>query len=191
MLDRRTRILDAAIAIVGEGGTRSLTHRGVDRRLQLPDGSTSNYFRTREALLDAAVDRLLELDRATLTDIHSGFENLDDAALARGIAEYAVRLCRPGRIVRTRARFALTLVYPDRLGSLLEEWVKLGVESLGAHGIRAPESATKALLAYTDGVMLQAIVASGGDGLELERAEIAANVLTLLSERHSSEQVTG
>lgn len=182
MLDRRTRILDASLAIVGEGGTRSLTHRGVDRRLKLPDGSTSNYFRTREALLDAAVGRLLELDRATLTDIHSGFENLDNPALARGIAEYAVRLCRPGRMLRTRARFALTLVYPDRMGSMLDDWVAFGVESLGAHGHSAPEVATRALLAYIDGVLLQAIVASGGEGTELDRAEIAANVLTLLSD---------
>lgn len=180
MLDRRTRMLDAAIAIVGEGGTRSLTHRGVDRRLHLPDGSTSNYFRTRDSLLDAAVDRLVEIDRATLTDIHSGFENLDDAALARGIAEFAVRLSRPGRILRTRARFALTLVYPDRMGTILHEWVHIGVENLGAHGHRKPEAVTKALLAYTDGVMLQAIVASGGEGLELDRGDIAGNVLTLL-----------
>lgn len=183
MLDRRTRMLDAAIAIVGEGGTRSLTHRGVDRRLSLPDGSTSNYFRTRDSLLDAAVDRLLEIDRATLTDIHSGFENLDDAALSRGIAEFTVRLSRPGRILRTRARFALTLVYPDRLGGLLSEWVNLGVESLGAHGLANPEVVSKAVIAYTDGVMLQAIVASAGEGLELDRAEIAGNVLTLLRGR--------
>lgn len=180
MLDRRTRMLDAAIAIVGEGGTRSLTHRGIDRRLNLPDGSTSNYFRTRDALLDAAVERLLEIDRATLTDIHSGFENLDDAALSRGIAEYTIRLSRPGRMTRTRARFALTLVYPDRMGTILHEWVALGVDSLGAHGVRNPEALTKAVLAYTDGVMLQAIVASAGAGVELDRAEIASNILTLL-----------
>lgn len=173
-------MLDAAIAIVGEGGTRSLTHRGVDRRLKLPDGSASNYFRTRDALLDGAVERLLEIDRATLTDIHSGFENLDDAALARGIAEFAVRLSRPGRMLRTRARFALTLVYPERMGAITREWVSLGVENLSAHGHRNAEAVTKALLAYTDGVMLQAIVESGGKGVELDRAEVAGNVLTLL-----------
>lgn len=173
-------MLDAALAIMGEGGTRALTHRGIDRRLKLPDGSTSNYFRTRESLLDAATERLLEVDHATLTDIHSGFENLDDAALARGIAEFAVRLCRPGRILRTRARFALTLVDPQRLGAALQQWVRLGVDNLGAHGHPNPEAATRALLAFTDGVMLQAIVDSAGKGLELDREELAANLLTLL-----------
>lgn len=180
MLDRRTRMLDAAIAIVGEGGTRALTHRGIDRRLGLADGSTSNYFRTRESLLDAAVERMIELDQATLTDIHSGFDNIDDEALARGIAEFAVRQCRPGRITRTRARFALTLVYPARLGASLQQWVRLGVDNLGAHGVRDPEAVTRALLAYTDGVMLQAIVDSAGKGVELDRAQVAHAVLTLL-----------
>jgi DNA-binding transcriptional regulator YbjK len=180
MLDRRTRILDAAIAIVGEGGTRALTHRGVDHRLELPEGSTSNYFRTREAMLDAVQVRMLEIDRATLADIHSGFDTLDDEALARGLAEYAVRLCKPGRIVRTRARFALTLVYPERMGVLLQDWIDLGVENLGAHGHADPEAATRALLAYTDGVMLQAIVDSRGAGLTLDRDKIATTVLTLL-----------
>ncbi len=182
MLDRRTRVIDAAIAIVGESGTRELTHRSIDRRLGIPEGSTSNYFRTRGALLDAVVDRLAELDRATLTDIHGGFENLDDAALARGIAEYAVRLCRSGRITRTRARLVLTLTYPERLGGVLQDWVRLGVESLGEHGSRDPEEVTKALLAYTDGTMLQAIVSSGGKGTELDRERIAATVLLLLRE---------
>lgn len=180
MLDRRTRILDAALAIVGEGGTRALTHRGVDRRLNLPDGSTSNYFRTRMALLENAATRLLEVDQATLTDIHSGFDTLDDAALARGIAEFTVRLCRPGRITRTRARFALTLVHPARMESTHEQWLKLGIDNLREHGHPHPEAATRALLAYSDGVMLQAIVDSRGEGVELDREELAATVLTLI-----------
>ena len=36
-------------------GGRGLTHRAVDRRAGLPQGSTSNYFKTREALLTAAL----------------------------------------------------------------------------------------------------------------------------------------
>lgn len=180
MPDRRTRIVDAAIAIVGEGGTRALTHRSIDARLGLPEGSTSNYFRSREALLDAAQARLLEVDRSTLADIHGGFDQLDDEALARGLAEYAVRLCRPGAILRTRARFALTLVYPERMGALLQDWLRLGIEDLGAHGHRDPEGATRRLLAYADGVMLQAIVDSRGEGLELDRSQLAATILLLL-----------
>jgi DNA-binding transcriptional regulator YbjK len=180
MLDRRTRVLDAAIAIIGDGGLRTLTHRAVDRRLDLPEGSTSNYFRTREALLDAAIDRLLEVDQATLTDIHSGFDTLDDAALSRGIAEFVVRLTRPGRARRTRARFVLTLSQPDRMGVLLGEWVEIAVTHLTAHGVADPQATARAIVAYIDGITLHATLADGGRGVELDRAEIASNVLKLL-----------
>src|SRR5690606_22825234 len=91
-----------------------------------------------------------------------------------------VRLSRSGLIPRTRARLVLALTYPERLGGVLQDWVRLGVESLGEHGSRDPEEVTKALLAYTDGTMLQAIVSSGGKGTELDRERLAATVLLLL-----------
>src|SRR5690349_2893472 len=47
---RKDVITDAAIQLVAEQGMRGLTHRAVDRRAGLPEGSTSAYFRTRKAL---------------------------------------------------------------------------------------------------------------------------------------------
>jgi AcrR family transcriptional regulator len=58
----KTRALDAAIDLVGREGLRALTHARVDERAGLPKGSTSNHFRTRQALLSGVVDRLVELD---------------------------------------------------------------------------------------------------------------------------------
>src|SRR5262245_52626306 len=59
---RRTDIADAAIAVLAAEGSRGLTHRAVDRYLEIPEGSTSHYYRTRKALLGAAMTRLLELN---------------------------------------------------------------------------------------------------------------------------------
>jgi hypothetical protein len=47
----KVRALDAAIELLGTEGLRALTHVRVDLRAGLPKGSTSNYFRTRAALL--------------------------------------------------------------------------------------------------------------------------------------------
>ena len=41
----------------GTAGLRALTHNRVDERAALPRGSTSNYFRTREALILGIVER--------------------------------------------------------------------------------------------------------------------------------------
>ena len=51
MVTTRERALDAALELLGEQGIRALTHARVDERAGLPKGSTSNWFRTRDALV--------------------------------------------------------------------------------------------------------------------------------------------
>jgi tetracycline repressor-like protein len=55
-------VADAAIAVLADHGGRGLTHRAVDQAAGLPPGTTSNYARTREALLMLALTRIAELD---------------------------------------------------------------------------------------------------------------------------------
>ncbi|MBV1852865.1 TetR/AcrR family transcriptional regulator [Catellatospora tritici] len=62
MSDRRQQTLDAAIAVLGTRGLRALTHRAVDAQASLPEGSTSNGYRTRDALVGAVLDRLVEIE---------------------------------------------------------------------------------------------------------------------------------
>ncbi|HEY1322382.1 MAG TPA: TetR family transcriptional regulator C-terminal domain-containing protein [Streptosporangiaceae bacterium] len=59
---RTRQVGDAAIAVLAGQGARGLTHRAVDRAAGLPPGTTSNYARTREALLTLALARIAELD---------------------------------------------------------------------------------------------------------------------------------
>lgn len=59
-------ITDAALALLAERGMRGLTHRAVDERAGLPQGSTSNYARTRQSLLEATVRRLAERESRVL-----------------------------------------------------------------------------------------------------------------------------
>lgn len=59
---RRELAAHAALSVLAAQGSRGLTHRAVDNQAGLPPGSTSNYFRTRSALLEAALRRHIELD---------------------------------------------------------------------------------------------------------------------------------
>jgi AcrR family transcriptional regulator len=61
---RTRQVGDAAIAVLAEHGARGLTHRAVDQAAGLPLGTTSNYARTRAALLTLALTRIAELDAA-------------------------------------------------------------------------------------------------------------------------------
>ena len=67
MADRRTDLLDAALELVGTQGMRGLTHRAVDTAAGVPPGSTSNYFRTREALVLGIVERYIVREREMAT----------------------------------------------------------------------------------------------------------------------------
>lgn len=59
---RRERALEAAIELLGTQGVRALTHLRVDERAALPPGSTSNYFRTRAALLQGVVQHMVDTE---------------------------------------------------------------------------------------------------------------------------------
>jgi DNA-binding transcriptional regulator YbjK len=53
---------DAAMEVLACGGARGLTHRAIDRRLNWPEGTTSRYHRTRDSLMNAAVQRLVQVE---------------------------------------------------------------------------------------------------------------------------------
>ncbi|WP_214318316.1 TetR/AcrR family transcriptional regulator [Nonomuraea sediminis] len=73
-MSRRQEIADAAISLLAAEGMRGLTHRAVDRVAGLAEGSTSYYFRTRQSLLQAAVERLAEHTTADLTALRARVE---------------------------------------------------------------------------------------------------------------------
>src|SRR5215467_3264115 len=80
-MSRRALIADAAISTLARDGMRGLTHRAVDQAAWLPEGSASYYFRTRQALLQATVERLAEL---TSTDMVASASLVNSAALVNG-----------------------------------------------------------------------------------------------------------
>ena len=57
---RRRQLLDAAQAVIADEGLKGLTHRAVDRRAGLPEGSCSAYLRTRQALQAALAAHVAE-----------------------------------------------------------------------------------------------------------------------------------
>lgn len=154
----RERALETAVELLGAEGVRALTHARVDERAGLPPGSTSNWFRTRRALLGGIVDWIAEHERADFdpaaTPAITGLDQLIDSWCA--LVELQTGLFA----ARTRARYALFLELagdPD-LGEPLrrqrrefERWTE---QIVTAAGIADPEPATRALMALSDGLLL-------------------------------------
>jgi len=91
-------------------GAKGLSHPKVDRYAQVPNGSTSFYFRTRSALLKAAAERLAELDLADLMSVANPIEG-DSLASAHAsrLATMVMLSAEEPRLTRTKARFELLL----------------------------------------------------------------------------------
>lgn len=163
--NRRERIADAALEVLAEHGARGLTHRAVDRALELSDGSTSFYFRTRSALLLAAAERLVALDLVDISGVSHD---------RNGTANLVALWVSPERKTRSLARLELLLgaARNPELQFMQEMRAKF-IDRVSRADMRRGDAAAArvtglALIALVDGLTLQGLLAA-----KLTRAEVA------------------
>jgi DNA-binding transcriptional regulator YbjK len=162
----RERGLEAAVELLGAEGVRALTHARVDERAGLPAGSTSNWFRTRRALLGGVVDWIAERERADFDPAAMpAITELD--GLIEGLCVMAEVQTGPFA-ARTRARYALFLELSGdlELGEPLlrqrrefERWTE---RIVGDVGIAEPVPAARAIMALCDGLLLHRLTVDPG-----------------------------
>lgn len=99
-------MLDAAITVLGTRGVRGVTHRAVDAEAGVPQGTTSNHFRTRDALFEGVVERFAERERAAFEDLAGAADPRTPEALAAMLTDWVVAAVGPHREL-TLARFAI------------------------------------------------------------------------------------
>ncbi len=176
-------LADAALEVLEAEGGRGLTHRAVDRCARLPQGSTSNYFKTREALLTAALLRLVELEQPSVRALEAlvpdgPYAPRRAAELVAGVVRSWLTEERAGLAL---ARYELFLearrrpTFQVALDEVRREYLLLVEELLPAAGCRDPRRHAPQLLALLDGLvlnqLLQPATALTDDGLvdQLER----------------------
>lgn len=154
-MTRQQQVLDAAIRVLGTGGMRQLTHRAVDTEAGLPQGSTSNHFRTRDALIGAVLGRLLEHETALWASVAGDVttpEALADAvgALVERLAEDRVlTLARHALFVEVAQRPELR-GHVDRAHREIGSWALPLIAGLGSTN---PPADLALLLAVIDGLL--------------------------------------
>lgn len=162
----RDRALEAAVELLGAEGVRALTHARVDERADLPPGSTSNWFRTRRALLRGVVDWIAERERADFEPAMLPAISASDD-LTEGLCALTELLAGPFA-TRTRARYALFLELADdpelseplrRQRREMERWTERMVI---AAGIPDPVPAARAVMALGDGLLLHRLTVDPG-----------------------------
>jgi DNA-binding transcriptional regulator YbjK len=191
-MSRRALIADAAISTLARDGMRGLTHRAVDRTAGLPEGSASYYFRTRQALLQATVERLAEL---TTTDMLASAALVDSAAVppppAQELTDFgALAAALVGSWLaagreRQLARYELSLE-ATRRPELRQTLVTTGAAiraviagRFAAAGVPEPHQRAADFAAFIDGLLFDQIAGAGNR--ELTARDVRAAIDTLLA----------
>ena len=159
--DRKGRLADAAIEVLGHEGVRALTHRAVDTRAGLPQGTCSYHFPTRNALLTAVLERIAELDLA----------DVDRGDLGAVLGEWAGSH-------RTRVRFMLMLDPQARreLGEAAARLVDGFVER--AERLTGSRERARLLIGLIDGLLLDELTrGTVADAARRERLEAVRRIV--------------
>jgi DNA-binding transcriptional regulator YbjK len=188
-------VADAAIAVLADHGGRGLTHRAVDQAAGLPPGTTSNYARTREALLTLTLTRIAELDAADGADGLAGPEaggrdgsDADGAGLADALARILHRMITDtGARRRLLARFELAfeatrrpelrVAYDELGGRFRAEAARL----LASAGSAEPDRDAWTLVAWMEGTAFYALAGAGGPAVP-SAAALRAQAAGLLAD---------
>lgn len=184
---RRVEIADAALGVLATDGSRGLTHRAVDEAAGLPTGSTSNHFRTREALLEAAALRHAELDSPPPDDLEALAAPLPELTREQTQALVMAALDRvlaPEVRPLLAARYELIMESTRRppLRRVMEgsraHFVGLTELLLRASGCQAPRRHAAQLIAVMDGITSDQLQA---DPTALDRDGIEETVARFLA----------
>jgi DNA-binding transcriptional regulator YbjK len=155
----RERALETAVQLLGTEGLRALTHARIDERAGLPKGSTSNYFRTRAALLNGVVEAMVRRETPAMGAAL-------EAATPQDLVDELVRvyefLVGPNRVMTT-ARMVLFVEAshdPDlreALRSGRSTFADLLRPVLGRLGAPNPATATDAMVVCFEGLFMHHI----------------------------------
>lgn len=159
MGNRREQLLDTAIALIGERGIHGLTHRSLDAAAELSAGSSSNHFRTRDALLNAVVERFAVRERANWEELAARTCPTSPQELARTLSEFAKEATGPHRAL-TLARYAILVesgIHPSLRAQLATTgaWVNAWATNwIRAAGSADPPRDAPVIMNHVTGVIL-------------------------------------
>ena len=171
--ERRERILRAALAVIGRGGIGAVTHRSVAEEAQVPLGSLTYWFATKDDLLVEALRRFVDDEAARLE--RAGAELTSDLG-PEEIAERFAAVLAAGDPDEHLAQFELYLeaARNPALRAVAEEcfraYERVTAIALRAAGVADPEGIAATFVSLADGLGLRR--RATGDGPELTAAAV-------------------
>jgi hypothetical protein len=155
---RARLVADTAITVLAEQGSRGLTHRAIDRAAGLPEGSTSNLFRTRDALLAATLRRQVEREMEMYATMPAPESIADIDSAARWMAALIHAFTSADNSELVSARYELFLegqrrpTFRKLLDEVRDNFILMVDELLGRLGLERGKRNSMAVLVTLDGL---------------------------------------
>ncbi|MEV0485022.1 TetR family transcriptional regulator [Streptomyces sp. NPDC050508] len=152
--ERRQRIIDAAIRVVGEKGIAGLSHRSVAAEADVPLGSTTYHFTTLDELMVAALRQANEAFAKVIAS-RGGLED-PRTDLAGELAGWMGEWLAGDRTgVELEYELYLAALRRPALRPVADEWTRDLAEQLAR---RTDPVTARALVALIDGICLQVLL---------------------------------
>ncbi|MBT3150687.1 TetR family transcriptional regulator [Streptomyces sp. CHD11] len=152
--ERRQRIIDAAIRVVGRGGIAGLSHRTVAAEADVPLGSTTYHFRTLDELMVAALRQANE-GFAKAVAARGGLEDPRADVATELAALMGEWLAGDRNGVELEYELYLAALRRPALRPVAAEWCEGLTEQLSR---RTDPVTARALVALVDGICLQVLL---------------------------------
>jgi len=169
---RRRRLLEAAVRVIGRGGIAAVDHRAVAAEADVPLGSTTYYFESKDDMVAQALEYVAEREAERIAaELESGLLDEPTDVLPERLADSLIEIWAGDRDVLL-AQYELYLESARRadLRPAAERWDRAYREllqrALTQLGADDPERQARLLCAGLDGLLLDH-VATDGDPTEL------------------------
>ncbi|WP_395656189.1 TetR/AcrR family transcriptional regulator [Nocardioides sp.] len=159
---RRRQLLDAAQSVLADGGLKGLTHRAVDRRAGLPEGSCSAYLRTRQALQAALAEHVAGQLLADVDRLADRMRDADEPDGVDAALELFQRWLDQRELLVARLELTMAATRDPGLAQVLEthrvRLVEIVDAIVTAAGKEHGAARAEALVASYDGILLAALL---------------------------------
>lgn len=191
---RHRAIAEATLALIEQGGYDAVTHRSVAKAADVPTTATTYYFASKDDMVRAAIDLLVEREMARLTELSksiSGDPNLTLADAAEALVQIQGAELRHGRLAQlTQLEFVLR---EARLGRAQEgePWTQgyldVARTVLARTGSSDPDTDAHLLVAAIIGLMLEGLTAAEDDFVDGVLRPVVDRLLRLLTPAEPGE----
>ncbi len=172
--ERRQALLDATLGIIEQEGLEGVTHRRVADAAGVPLAATTYYFSSKEDLMQAAMEALIERESENLRLIGDLVLKAGDMSLQEGVEAviaWQSELLRNHRLQRFAEmelylRVARTAPRPTDLPDWPHAFHEITTMLLETMGVPNAEREANAMVALIHGLVLHGLISKDPDYIE-------------------------